>query len=722
MASDRSHPEREEGFLLKATVPTSAFISCFCPNRSVSHRSLHSNIPFPCLGFRDIASVGSSSVLIKKPAWILRVIPKVNLVFQYLLHWYVFDHNRHQLTFSEPNNPRGMSVYENPPEHSFAQHGNQSYNFSTSMPAQVVPAGYPSHSHVSLPDDLPAVLGSQPPSGTEGTPFSVFLSQTQYDSQPRTLKIVFGSKRCETTVLHKHGPTGGNVLHTLVPLFAETRSYNNQVNVYVVAQDDHGNEIGTVKVSQFSYLQGGARPPQKRRGSFDDSAIPRLGSPPRRPLSQPSFGSRPDDDYAHGGPHPPVHHHSFPAYTTNSESHGNPYVYGNYAHEAGHPGFYGPGGHRNPAFYHPSFMPQNHNNWSDYGENNTAGLPAPSPFGHTTAPRPDEQTVFYRTPPKQSNSAVGSAGVSVFDPQSLFPNKASLKLVGDLDEMARNWLPEEWATRRRLVQFWRQQQGNTIQCTFGPVLPAERSPNSICVSCIWWEEKGECYVTSVDTLYLLESLVGNRFTVEEKNRIRRNLEGFRPLTVSKAKPESEEFFKLIMGFPTPKPRNIEKDVKVFPWRIFSNALKKIIGKYSSGPLSSVPHVDSPAMSNASTSPYQDHMTPPGYPDHPVNQQYPSPAPSGSLKQLQPLGPPLKPPVLVTQGLPTSVYRGQQRSFASHRPSFDGRRLTRKSFDFNEYFQPSPASAESNGTKPKAPELPLVAEETAPVTSTGEGKG
>lgn len=34
-----------------------------------------------------------------------------------------------------------------------------------------------------------------------------------------------------------------------------------------------------------------------------------------------------------------------------------------------------------------------------------------------------------------------------------------------------------------------------------------------------------------------------------------------------------------MAFPNPKPRNIEKDVKVFPWRILPLALKKIIGKY-----------------------------------------------------------------------------------------------------------------------------------------------
>lgn len=101
------------------------------------------------------------------------------------------------------------------------------------------------------------------------------------------------------------------------------------------------------------------------------------------------------------------------------------------------------------------------------------------------------------------------------------------------------------------------------------------------VSCIYRADKNECFVTSVDAIYLLEALVGLRFSVEEKNRIRRNLEGFRPITVSKNKSGAEDFFKLVMSFPNPKPRNIEKDVKVFPWSIFGTALKKIIGKYVS---------------------------------------------------------------------------------------------------------------------------------------------
>lgn len=151
--------------------------------------------------------------------------------------------------------------------------------------------------------------------------------------------------------------------------------------------------------------------------------------------------------------------------------------------------------------------------------------------------------------------------------------------------MAMGWSNEEWQNRRRLIQFWPQQDGNIVNVAFRPVAQNDWQPNSITVSCIFRDDWNECFVTSVDTIYLLEALVGSRFSVEEKNRIRRNLEGFKPLTVSKSKPDAEPFFKLIMGFPQPKPRNIEKDVKVFPWKILSNALKKIMSKYVSSPRS-----------------------------------------------------------------------------------------------------------------------------------------
>lgn len=183
----------------------------------------------------------------------------------------------------------------------------------------------------------------------------------------------------------------------------------------------------------------------------------------------------------------------------------------------------------------------------------------------------------------KSSVHVPSTSVANYQPYPGLVSRANLKIMGDLDSMAKNWAADEWEHRRRLVQFWREQNGNEIRCTFDPVAQGERiTSNSghIVVSCIYWAERNDCFITSVDCIHLLESLMDIRFSVEEKNRVRRNLEGFRPLTVSKCKAESADFFKLIMSFPNPKPRNIEKDVKVFPWKTLPYALKKIVTKYT----------------------------------------------------------------------------------------------------------------------------------------------
>ncbi len=228
-----------------------------------------------------------------------------------------------------------------------------------------------------------------------------------------------------------------------------------------------------------------------------------------------------------------------------------------------------------PPSWSPSFTPVN--------QANAAPRPSTTPDQGSNVDAPAGKTpALIRTSTIQQPSAPMNpvAASHSFNPYAMYPSKAALKLNGDLDSMAEGWSLEEWDAKRRLVQFTRRQSGSTILTDFKAVAPEDRQPNSICISCIWWEEKKDCFVTSVDTIFLLESLVAVRFTVEEKNRIRRNLEGFRPSTVSKSKADSEEFFKVVMGFPSPKPRNIEKDVKVFPWKILAHALKKIIGKYS----------------------------------------------------------------------------------------------------------------------------------------------
>ncbi|KAF2668567.1 hypothetical protein BT63DRAFT_280466 [Microthyrium microscopicum] len=186
-----------------------------------------------------------------------------------------------------------------------------------------------------------------------------------------------------------------------------------------------------------------------------------------------------------------------------------------------------------------------------------------------------------------------------FNPYAQYPDtKARLEIIGDLATMCHDWTDEEKSASRRIVEFQRTQIGSTITATFSAVSLEERSPNNPCISCIYWEKKDKCYVTSVDTIALLEGLVAVRFTVEEKNRIRRNLEGFKPYTVSKNKDECDDIFRLIMGFPSPKPRNIEKDIKIFPWSILSQALRKIIGKYSASYASTSSVLGTPQPSTA----------------------------------------------------------------------------------------------------------------------------
>lgn len=169
--------------------------------------------------------------------------------------------------------------------------------------------------------------------------------------------------------------------------------------------------------------------------------------------------------------------------------------------------------------------------------------------------------------------------------------KAVLKVNGRLTEMAAKWSEEEWANHRRIVQFKRSRQDGVLSVEFKSIAVHERLANSICISCIWWADKSDCYFTSVDIMHLLEQLIAapNRFAVEEKNRIRSYLEGFHPVTISKTRPNDSEFFKMVMAFGHPIPRNMKKNFKVFPWPVLEPMLKKIISKYSVMPPESSDH-------------------------------------------------------------------------------------------------------------------------------------
>lgn len=145
--------------------------------------------------------------------------------------------------------------------------------------------------------------------------------------------------------------------------------------------------------------------------------------------------------------------------------------------------------------------------------------------------------------------------------------------------MCHNWSPEEVHAGRRLVRFSKVQCGCRLIVSCAAIRQDEYCENDSVISCIYHEETDTCVFTSVDIIFLLEWLTGSWFPVEEKNRIRRNLQGFGPKTVSKHKAGMGGFFQVIMEFTEPRPRNIEKDLKVFPWDLLPQALDKILSKY-----------------------------------------------------------------------------------------------------------------------------------------------
>ena len=457
---------------------------------------------------------------------------------------------------------------------------------------------------------VPEVTSYTPQQGSQGTPiFVYFLSSYDLATLPSlTYYAMFATRRCHSELmkLNSDGPYYNYVLETSAPSHTATGWTDPEVPLRLHVQDGSGLDVGSVDVGTYTYTDILRRPRQtsptmgsrKRKISVESAEAMRM--PMKRNSNQQlrPNGEENYDVHTYSQQPSPVYLQQQPTFSTDP-SFGSLMPYERSPNQA----FYQQQGSprrvshhlstssassrsqiRGPSPQTSSWSSSNHNIHPSSRSPNLSAT-ATSRISSISSPSITQHPPLIRTSTLQQPSSPipipsgPSASVS-FNPYKM-PHKAVLKISGDLDTMVEDWSEAEFEAKRRLVQFWRSQSGNEINTNFKPVAPDDRQPNSICVSCIWWEAKQECYVTSVDTISLLESLVAVRFTVEEKNRIRRNLEGFRPMTVSKGKSDSEDFFKLIMGFPNPKPRNIEKDVKVFPWKILSHALKKIIGKYVS---------------------------------------------------------------------------------------------------------------------------------------------
>lgn len=441
----------------------------------------------------------------------------------------------------------------------------------------------------------PEVKSYNPQQGNKGSHIYVYLrSDSDLLASPALIaSLTFAAQRVHATLtrLETHGSLYEYVVTTDAPSFIEVGSPTSRVYLRLQLQEQSGVDAGLIDVGYFKYLD--SRDASRNNNVSDHKGAPTLTDRSISSQQIPSQTSQNYDQYSYPSGDSLAYPQSLHSVDLDSmQRRFTPY-----------------GRSQNQQRYKDSALGRSSSNYSAGPAASHASMMPPT--SHASAWSPSSYSVvnqsihspvmdatrsfqfsdisatnlanppLIRTSTLQQTASPGSVGSGTFNPCITNPQKAVLRLRGNLNAMTENWTPDEWAMKRRLVQFWRSQNKSTINSEFVAVTPGERQSNSICISCIWWEERQECFITSVDTIYLLESLVAVRFSVEEKNRVRRNLEGFHPLTVSKAKQDSQEFFKVIMGFPNPKPRNIEKDVKVFPWDILTHALKKIIGKYVS---------------------------------------------------------------------------------------------------------------------------------------------
>lgn len=420
--------------------------------------------------------------------------------------------------------------------------------------------------------------------GQTGGLFTVLVqSETDLFADERTFNMNFGQAQSKATLSRQE-----NNNYSLIASIPYN-TVGSEVDVHVNMQSADGHIIETISAGSFQYEDSKHRSysptmeSKKRKFSVDEE---QLSISAKRVMRQ-TIAPRPkSSDYGYnyqpfGG--------SDSHYSSNTET---PRTYGGYSYEApSDTSNFAPTRQLPRQYSYPYSSPEtSQHHMPTASQTWTHSHPSPSTLGALSSRTTMHSAVHDNLTPTlvrtSSLQLQGSPNGRDFNPYSLgytTAHKAVLNLEGDLaaEGLLHNWHHDEQDARRKLIRFYREQKGNTINARFNAVNPNEKHPDAIIVSCIFWKERGEAYVTSVDCISLLESLIGVKFTVEEKNRIRRNLEGFRPLTVSKAKQDSEEFFKLIMSFPPPKPRNIEKDVKVFPWSILHMALKKIIDKYVS---------------------------------------------------------------------------------------------------------------------------------------------
>ncbi|RDB25379.1 hypothetical protein Hypma_008094 [Hypsizygus marmoreus] len=381
---------------------------------------------------------------------------------------------------------------------------------------------YPSAAVVVSPHGIISVLGYTPTEGEGGAPISVRIHFRPEYTDAIFVRLVVGHKAVATTVHEIPDVPCQWQLDAVAPPFDQNAFPSHKVLISVQALDKDNAILDTVTFGEFCYWAPGLLSP--------------LPIHPRSPceLVVPSTPPTPRDIPPHAAKRPKLQINTTPKVASNHA----------------------------------------------FRRRGVSHLPTPSPTS------PDRR--------RASISSISSQHIQLHrrtKSESMTRPKNGkngeshvqtpiLDLVTPLKSICSAWTPAEVTAGRRLVRFSKVHDGRRLIVSCEPIKCEDYRESDSVISCIYREESDSCYVTSVDIIFLLERLTSSDFPVEEKNRIRRNLEGLRPTTVSKHKHGFEDFFQRIMEFPDPKPRNIEKDLKVFEWSLLDQALDKILSKYT----------------------------------------------------------------------------------------------------------------------------------------------
>ena len=177
--------------------------------------------------------------------------------------------------------------------------------------------------------------------------------------------------------------------------------------------------------------------------------------------------------------------------------------------------------------------------------------------------------------PNQSAPAQPSKPVLIRIPKDSIMTRACPEFLGHLDALSTRWTAEEQAAKRRIVGFSHEWCNNVITIDFHW---AAAEPER-CVSCIWWEERKEAFITCIDLVRIVESLTSVPFDNLEKSRIRYDFDRFKAEKVDGL--EHPEFWKTIIQFDIPKPFTHKRDLKLFQWTVIKPALIETIRNYVS---------------------------------------------------------------------------------------------------------------------------------------------